>query len=46
MKFLNKHIETVKLLEYEGNLLWKQEPDRLVITCPEQMPFAATIDLR
>lgn len=42
-KNLDKPITTVKLLGYDRKLEWKQEADGLVITCPEEMPFATSI---
>jgi alpha-L-fucosidase len=36
-------VKNVMLLGHSGELLWKQEADGLVITCPEEMPFATSI---
>ena len=42
-KKLDKLVKSVKLLGYEGKLTWKQEADGLVITCPDEMPFATAV---
>lgn len=40
-------VRSVTLLGYNGALLhWKQEPDALVITCPEAMPFATAVGFK
>ena len=41
--YLGKTIRTVKLLGYEGKLVWKQEKDGLVITCPDTQKFKTAI---
>ena len=43
LKYFNKSITNVKLLGYDGKLEWKQEPDGLIIICPEDMPFETAI---
>ncbi|GGF71148.1 alpha-L-fucosidase [Wenyingzhuangia marina] len=43
LKYFNKSITNVKLLGYDGKLEWKQEPDGLIIICPENMPFETAI---
>jgi alpha-L-fucosidase len=42
-KYPDKPIKRVKLLGYEGDIKWKQEADGLIITCPEEMPFATSV---
>jgi len=42
-KYLEKKINSVKLLGYKGKLQWKQEADGLSITCPAKMPYATSI---
>jgi alpha-L-fucosidase len=42
-KYLEKKINSVKLLGYKGKLQWKQEVDGLSITCPAKMPYATSI---
>lgn len=40
---MEKPVESVKLLGYDGKLPWKQEADGLVVTCPNQMNFATSV---
>ncbi len=42
-KYLDKAIQSVKLLGYKGKLKWKLEADGLSITCPKKMSFATSI---
>lgn len=42
-KYLDKPIQSVKLLGYNGKLKWKLEADGLSITCPKKMPFETSI---
>lgn len=40
---LDKPIEKVTLLGYKGNVYWKQNADALIIKCPDDMPYAASV---
>ena len=40
---LDKEVRSVELLGYNGKLQWKHEADGLVITCPNEMPFATAV---
>lgn len=40
---LTEPIKSVTLLGYDGTIQWKQEPDGLVITCPDTSGFATSI---
>jgi alpha-L-fucosidase len=42
-KYFDKQVKTVKLLGYDGKLIWKQEADGLSVTCPSYMPFATSV---
>jgi alpha-L-fucosidase len=42
-KYLDKPVQSVKLLGYRGKLNWKQEADGLVITCPVKMPYETSV---
>jgi alpha-L-fucosidase len=42
-KYMDKPVKAVKLLGYKGQIKWKQEADGLVITCPDEMPFATSV---
>lgn len=42
-KYLDKAIQSVKLLGYKGKLKWKLEADGLSITCPKKMSFATSV---
>jgi alpha-L-fucosidase len=40
---LDKEVRSVELLGYNGKLQWKHEANGLVITCPNEMPFATAV---
>lgn len=41
--YMDKPIKNVRLLGYKGKLQWKQEGDRLSITCPKKMKFTTAV---
>ncbi len=41
--YLGKSIKKISLLGYKGKLVWKQQADGLVVTCPSQMPYATSV---
>jgi alpha-L-fucosidase len=44
---LGKPVKAVTLLGNKGaSLQWKQEPDALVVTCPQAMPFATAVGFK
>jgi alpha-L-fucosidase len=45
-KLLAAPINSVSLLGSDAKLDWKQEPDGLLITCPEQMPFKTSVGFK
>lgn len=40
---LDKPLNSVRLLGYDGALKWEQKDDGLFITCPEAMPFSTAV---
>jgi alpha-L-fucosidase len=42
-KNLDQPVKSVKLLGLEGKMIWKQEGDALVITCPAEMTFSTSV---
>jgi alpha-L-fucosidase len=45
-RYLDKPIQGVKLLGYEGTLHWKMKADGLVVKCPKEMPYATSVVFR
>jgi alpha-L-fucosidase len=45
-KLLAQPIQSVSLLGDTNPLVWKQEPDGLVISCPKQMPFHTAVGFK
>jgi alpha-L-fucosidase len=41
--YLDKPVKQVTLLGHKGKLIWKQEKEGLMITCPAKMPFSTAI---
>ena len=40
---LDKPLNSVRLLGYDGALKWEQKDDGLFITCPQEMPFSTAV---
>jgi len=45
-KLLAGPVQSVSLLGGADKLVWKQEPDGLVIDCPKQMPFRTAVGFK